>query len=378
MKGPFRADHVGSFLRPEALLSKRDEWKKDKITDAELRRAEDNFIREIVAKEEQFGLLSVTDGEFRRESFHFDFINEISAIKTNFTLKGAFAQGEKTKSGGDKAVPLTVEITDKMELPPGGIGVENFKFLSSVSGKGTTPKITMPSPTMTHFRGGREAISKLAYPELESFFADLAKLYREEISMLADEGCKYIQFDDTNLAYLCDSKMRQDARVRGENPDELPRTYAALINSCISERPADMAACVHLCRGNARSLWFAEGDYEPIADNLFNLTDVDGFFLEYDDERSGGFEPLRYVPKGKKKIVLGLVTTKRGKIESKDEIKRRIEEASRFVDINQLCLSPQCGFSSNAIGNIISEQEQFDKIGLIVDLATEIWGGLDA
>ena len=378
MKGPFRADHVGSFLRPEALLSKRDEWKKDKITDAELRRAEDNFIREIVAKEEQFGLLSVTDGEFRRESFHFDFINEISAIKTNFTLKGAFAQGEKTKSGGDKAVPLTVEITDKMELPPGGIGVENFKFLSSVSGKGTTPKITMPSPTMTHFRGGREAISKLAYPELESFFADLAKLYREEISMLADEGCKYIQFDDTNLAYLCDSKMRQDARVRGENPDELPRTYAALINSCISERPADMAACVHLCRGNARSLWFAEGDYEPIADNLFNLTDVDGFFLEYDDERSGGFEPLRYVPKGSKKIVLGLVTTKRGKIESKDEIKRRIEEASRFVDINQLCLSPQCGFSSNAIGNMISEQEQFDKIGLIVDLATEIWGGLDA
>ncbi len=377
MKGPFRADHVGSFLRPDSLLEKREEWKADKISDSELRHFEDECISEIVRKEQQIGIKSVTDGEFRRESFHFDFINEIDAIKTNFNLKSAFAQGEKTKSGGDKAVPLTVEITDRMELPAGGIGVENYKFLASVAGAETTPKITMPSPTMTHFRGGREAISREAYPELESFFADLAKLYREEISMLADAGCKYIQFDDTNLAYLCDSNMRQDARERGEDPDELPRTYAALINDCISERPSDMAACVHLCRGNARSLWFAEGDYEPIADHLFNLTDVDGFFLEYDDERSGGFEPLRYVPKGSKKIVLGLVTTKRGSIESKDEIKKRIEEAAQFVDISQLCLSPQCGFSSNAIGNIISEQEQFDKIGMIVELANEIWGGLD-
>lgn len=377
MKGPFRADHVGSLLRPDALLEKREDWKVDKISDAELRDFENECIAEIVKQEQAVGVKSVTDGEFRRESFHFDFINQIGGIETNFTLKGAFAQGEKTKAGGEKAVPLTVEIKDRMTLPAAGIGVENYKYVASVAGEGTTPKVTMPSPTMTHFRGGREAISKEAYPDLDGFFADLSALYRQEIDLLAGAGCKYIQFDDTNLAYLCDSKMRQDARDRGEDPDELPRTYAALINDCIKDRPDDMAACIHLCRGNARSLWFAEGDYEPIADHMFNLTEVDGFFLEYDDDRSGGFEPLRFLPKGNKKIVLGLVTTKSGEMESRDELKQRIEEASKFVDIDQLCLSPQCGFSSNAIGNIISVQEQFDKLGMIVDLATEIWGGMD-
>ena len=377
MKGPFRADHVGSLLRPDALLEKREDWKADKISDAELRDFENECIAEIVKQEQAVGVKSVTDGEFRRESFHFDFINQIGGIETNFSLKGAFAQGEKTKAGGEKAVPLTVEIKDRMTLPAAGIGVENYKYVASVAGEGTTPKVTMPSPTMTHFRGGREAISKEAYPDLDGFFADLSALYRQEIDLLAGAGCKYIQFDDTNLAYLCDSKMRQDARDRGEDPDELPRTYAALINDCIKDRPDDMAACIHLCRGNARSLWFAEGDYEPIADHMFNLTEVDGFFLEYDDDRSGGFEPLRFLPKGNKKIVLGLVTTKSGEMESRDELKQRIEEASKFVDIDQLCLSPQCGFSSNAIGNIISVQEQFDKLGMIVDLATEIWGGVD-
>ncbi|NKB19224.1 MAG: 5-methyltetrahydropteroyltriglutamate--homocysteine S-methyltransferase [Alphaproteobacteria bacterium] len=377
MKGPFRADHVGSLLRPESLLEKREEWKQDKISDADLRDYENECIAGIVKQEEAAGIKSVTDGEYRRESFHFDFINQIGGIKTNFTLKNAFAQGEKTKAGGDKAVPLTVEITEKMTLPAEGIGVENYKYLASVAADGTTPKVTMPSPTMTHFRGGRDAISRDAYPDMGDFFADLSALYRQEIDLLAKAGCKYIQFDDTNLAYLCDSKMRQDARDRGEDPDELPRTYAALINDCIKDRPDDMAACIHLCRGNARSLWFAEGDYEPIADHMFNLTDVDGFFLEYDDDRSGGFEPLRYVPKGNKKIVLGLLTSKSGEMESRDELKQRIDEASKFVELDQLCLSPQCGFSSNAIGNIISEQEQFDKLGMIVDLATEIWGGVD-
>jgi len=377
MKGPFRADHVGSLLRPESLLEKREEWKQDKISIGALRRFEDKCIADIVKKQEAIGIKSVTDGEFRRESFHFDFIDQIIGIETNFTLKGAFEQGEKTRAGGEKMVPLTVEIKDRMVLPHKGINIHNYRYLHAVAGSGSVPKMTMPSPTMTHFRGGRDAISKEAYPDMDRFFNDLAGMYRQEIGMLAEAGCKYIQFDDTNLAYLCDSKMRQDARDRGEDPEELPRTYAALINECIRGRPDDMAACVHLCRGNARSLWFAEGDYEPIADNLFNLTDVDGFFLEYDDERSGGFEPLRFVPKGDKKIVLGLVTTKRGEMESRDEIKQRIEEASKFVDINQLCLSPQCGFSSNAIGNLISEQEQFDKLGMIVELATEIWGGID-
>jgi len=377
MKGPFRADHVGSLLRPESLLEKREEWKQDKISIGALRRFEDKCIADIVKKQEAIGIKSVTDGEFRRESFHFDFIDQIIGIETNFTLKGAFEQGEKTRAGGEKMVPLTVEIKDRMVLPHKGINIHNYRYLHAVAGSGSVPKMTMPSPTMTHFRGGRDAISKEAYPDMDRFFNDLAGMYRQEIGMLAEAGCKYIQFDDTNLAYLCDSKMRQDARDRGEDPEELPRTYAALINECIRGRPDDMAACVHLCRGNARSLWFAEGDYEPIADNLFNLTDVDGFFLEYDDERSGGFEPLRFVPKGNKKIVLGLVTTKRGEMESRDEIKQRIEEASKFVDIDQLCLSPQCGFSSNAIGNVISEQEQFDKLGMIVELATEIWGGID-
>ena len=374
MKGPFRADHVGSLLRPETLLDDREKWKADQLSDGDLREHEDAAIAAVVQREEAAGLKAITDGEFRRESFHFDFISKIGGIKTNFTIKGAFAQGEKTKEGGEKQVPLTVDVVDRMQRPAEGIEVENYKYLQSQVSGDHVAKITMPSPTMTHFRGGREAISREAYPELDDFFADLARLYREEIAGLAEAGCRYVQFDDTNLAYLCDSKMRADARARGEDPDELPRTYAELINACIKDRPDDMAVCVHLCRGNARSLWFAEGDYEPIADKLFNFTEVDGFFLEYDDERSGGFEPLRFVPKGDMKIVLGLVTSKRGEMESRDELKQRIDEASKFVDLDQLCLSPQCGFSSNAIGNIITEAEQFDKLAMIVDLADEIWG----
>ena len=374
MKPPFRADHVGSLLRPDALLESREQWKAEALNPEELRQREDAAIADVVRKQEAVGLKSVTDGEYRRESFHFDFISRIGGIETNFTIRGAFLQGEKTKAGGEKQAPLTVDVVDRMVRPAEGIEVENFRYLRTQVGPDSTAKVTMPSPTMTHFRGGREAIDRAAYPEMEDFFADLARLYREEIAGLAEAGCRYIQFDDTNLAYLCDSKMRADARARGEDPDELPRTYAALINACIGERPADMAACVHLCRGNARSLWFAEGDYEPIADHLFNLTEVDGFFLEYDDERSGGFAPLRYVPKGDKKIVLGLVTSKRGEMESRDELKRRIEEASAHVALDQLCLSPQCGFSSNAIGNLISESEQFDKLAMIVDLADEVWG----
>ncbi len=374
MKGPFRADHVGSLLRPEPLLADREKWKAEDLTGAELREHENAAIAEVVRREEAAGLKAITDGEFRRESFHFDFISKIAGIKTNFTIKGAFAQGEKTKEGGEKQAPLTVDVIDRMERPSAGIEVENFKYLAAQVSSDHVPKITMPSPTMTHFRGGREAISREAYPELDDFFADLARLYRSEVAALADAGCRYIQFDDTNLAYLCDSKMREDARARGEDPDELPRTYAELINECIKDRPDDVTVCVHLCRGNARSLWFAEGDYEPIADKLFNLAKVDGFFLEYDDERSGGFEPLRFVPKGDMKIVLGLVTSKRGEMESRDELKARIEEASKFVALDQLCLSPQCGFSSNAIGNIITESEQFDKLAMIVDLADEVWG----
>lgn len=376
MKGPYRADHVGSFLRPDWLLEQRERWKADDISLEELREHENKAIAEVVKKQEAVGIKDITDGEFRRESFHIDFIDKIGGVKHNFTIKGAFAQGEKTKAGGEKQAPVTIEVVDRMTRPEGGIEVENFKYLKSlVNGTpGVEPKITMPSPTMTHFRGGRKAISEQAYPEMEDFFADLAKLYRDEIADLAAAGCRYIQFDDTNLAYLCDVNMREAAKARGEDPEELPKTYADLINQSIKDRPADMAACIHLCRGNARSLWFAEGDYEPVADKLFNLTEVDGFFLEYDDARSGGFEPLRFVPKGNKKIVLGLVTSKSGDLESVDELRARIEEASKYVSLDQLCLSPQCGFSSNAIGNILTEDQEWAKMQMIVELADEVWG----
>ena len=227
---------------------------------------------------------------------------------------------------------------------------------------------------MTHFRGGRDAIDQDAYPEMEDFFADLARLYRDELADLGAAGCTYVQFDDTNLAYLCDPKMRENARQLGEDPEELPTMYAGLINRSIKDRPKHMAVTVHLCRGNAKSQWFASGGYEPVADALFNLTEVDGFFLEYDDERSGGFEPLRFVPKGGKMIVLGLVTTKRGELESKDELKRRIEEASKYVDLDQLALSPECGFSSNAIGNLVTVDDERAKFALIRDVAEDVWG----
>ena len=270
----------------------------------------------------------------------------------------------------DKA-PFVAYITDRMERPGRGVEVENFRYVNSLTD--STVKITIPSLTMTHFRGGREAISKDAYPEMEEFFADLARVYREELAGMAEASCKYVQFDDTNLAYMCDENMRQGVRDIGEDPDELPRTYAALINDAIGERPDDMAVCVHMCRGNAQSQWFASGGYEPIADQVFNLTDVDGFFLEYDDDRSGDFSPLRFVPKGKK-IVLGLVTSKRGELEDRDMLKRRVEEASKFVPLDQLCLSPQCGFSSNAIGNLITEDDQIAKLRLVIETAEEIWG----
>jgi 5-methyltetrahydropteroyltriglutamate--homocysteine methyltransferase len=255
-------------------------------------------------------------------------------------------------------------------LPAGGIETENFRFLESQTTR--TAKQTIPSPTMTHFRGGREAISTAVYPDMAMFFADLARVYREEIACLAAAGCRYLQLDDTNLAYLCDDTMRAKVRERGEDVERLPHEYAALINESLRDRPRDMAVCVHLCRGNARSRWFAQGGYEPVAETIFNELDVDGFFLEYDDERSGDFAPLRYVPKGKA-VVLGLVTSKRGELEDRDLVRRRVDEAARYVDIGQLCLSPQCGFASAAEGNLLTEDEQNRKLAMIVELAEEIW-----
>jgi len=369
---PFRYDHIGSLLRPDALLKSREKWNAGEITLAELRAHEDECIKEVVKLQEECGLKAVTDGEQRRESFHVDFIGQIKNVTSSWDMEKAFKLGEEHKAGENKNMPYIPYINGPIDRPDGGIEVANYKYTSSLTD--LPVKVTMPSPTMTHFRGGRDAIDKKAYPEMEDFFADLARLYREEIADLGAAGCTYVQFDDTNLAYLCDPKMRENARQLGEDPNELPAMYAALINSSIKDRPDDMAACIHLCRGNAKSQWFAEGGYEPVADALFNQMDVDGFFLEYDDERSGGFEPLRFVPKGNKVIVLGLVTTKRSDVESKDELKRRIDEASKYVDLDQLALSPQCGFSSNAIGNLVTVDDERAKFALIREVAEEVWG----
>jgi 5-methyltetrahydropteroyltriglutamate--homocysteine methyltransferase len=371
-KPPFRGDHIGSLLRPEKLLESRTKLKTGKISAEELRDHENECIREVVKLQESVGLMSITDGEFRRESFHVDFISQIKNVTSSWDFDHVVQLGIDGKAGQDKQMPYIPYINGKMDRPVGGIEVENFKFTSSLTDR--TVKVTIPSPTMTHFRGGREAINEEVYPDMEDFFSDLARLYREELSELGSHGCSYVQFDDTNLAYLCDEKMRKNARQLGEDPDELPATYAALINDSIRDRPENMSVCIHLCRGNAKSQWFASGGYEPVAEKMFSLTDVDGFFLEYDDERSGGFEPLRFVPKGNKMVVLGLVTTKFNVIESKDELKRRVEEAAKYVDIDQLALSPQCGFSSNAVGNLITVDDQIAKIQLVLETAEEIWG----
>jgi methionine synthase II (cobalamin-independent) len=358
---PFRADHVGSLLRPRVLLDLRVKVRAGEARRSELRALEDACIRDAVALQESVGLQGVTDGEFRRESFHGDFIERIDGVE--FKLMHA-------AGGAAGANPFVAVVSNKMQRPPTGIEIDNFRYLRSCTSR--TAKQTIPSPTMTHFRGGRDAIDRTAYPDMAEFFADLARVYREEVAGLAEAGCRYLQLDDTNLAYLCDERMRAAARERGEDLERLPHDYARLINESIRSRPDDMRVCVHLCRGNARSRWFAEGGYEPIAETLFNELAVDGFFLEYDDARSGDFAPLRFVPGGKR-VVLGLVTTKHGGLEDRDAIRRRVDEAARYVPFDQLCLSPQCGFASAAEGNLLSEDDQKRKLALVAELAAEIW-----
>ncbi|MBN1238505.1 MAG: 5-methyltetrahydropteroyltriglutamate--homocysteine S-methyltransferase [Gammaproteobacteria bacterium] len=364
-KPPFRADHVGSFLRPRSLLDLRRSVDAGEAPQEQLRAHEDECIRELVRMEEEIGLQAITDGEFRRETFHGDFISKLR----NVQFKQLFKPGT-TKAGGHEA-PFVAVVSGKVERPAEGIEVDNFRFVQSLTER--TAKQTIPSPTMTHFRGGRDAIDHEAYPELGAFFSDLARAYREEVNGLAAAGCRYLQMDDTNLAYLCDDSMREQAIARGENVEELPHAYARLINDSIAGRPDDMAVCVHLCRGNAKSRWFAEGGYEPVAEAIFNEMDVDGFFLEYDDERSGDFAPLRFLPKGKA-VVLGLVSTKWNALEDKDAIKRRIDEASRYAPLEQLCLSPQCGFASVSEGNEISADFKKRKLSLVLEVAEEVWG----
>jgi 5-methyltetrahydropteroyltriglutamate--homocysteine methyltransferase len=363
---PFRADHVGSFLRPKALLDAREQFHKGSLTKDELRALEDRAIADIVKFQEDLGLTGVTDGEFRRTFFHIDFLEQLEGVETR---SGTGAKFHSAKGAVDFAPPVLYVVGKLRHVRP--IQLDDFKFLKSVTRR--VPKVSIPSPTMLHFRGGRAAISQDAYPDLEAFYEDVAACYRAELRALGEAGCTYVQLDDTNLAYLCDPKMREGARSRGDDPDELPRRYAQLINAAIADRPANMSVCTHLCRGNFRSAWVAEGGYEPVAEVLFNELKVDGYFLEYDDARSGDFSPLRFVPKGKI-VVLGLVTTKLAELESKDALKRRIDEAARHVPLDQLCLSPQCGFSSTVHGNEIAREAQAAKLRHVVETAMEVWG----
>ncbi|MFO1352992.1 MAG: 5-methyltetrahydropteroyltriglutamate--homocysteine S-methyltransferase [Gammaproteobacteria bacterium] len=364
---PFRADHVGSFLRPPELLAAREQWRNGALAQADLRAVEDHAIREVVRMQEDLGLQSITDGEFRRTYFHIDFLEQLAGV----TTKGGIALSFHTHSGTVDFAPPVMQVVSRVRHTK-AIQRADFEFLKSVTTR--TPKVTIPSPTMLHFRGGRGAISQEAYPDLEAFYADVAAAYRAELKSLAEAGCRYVQLDDTNLAYLCDAKMREGARQRGDDPNQLPRRYAKLINAAIAERPAGMVVCVHLCRGNFKSAWVAEGGYEPVAEVLFNELNVDGYFLEYDDARSGDFAPLRFMPKGKI-VVLGLVTTKLDQLESKDELKRRIDEAAHHAPLESLCLSPQCGFSSTVHGNQIAREAQAAKLRLVVETAWEVWGG---
>jgi len=365
-KPPFRADHVGSFLRPKALLDAREARRTGTIDDTALRTVEDAAIRDIVRFQEDLGLRGITDGEFRRTYFHIDFLTQLEGVET----KGGIQVKFHSNTGDVDFAPPVMQVTGKVRHVK-DIQRADFDFLKSVATR--TPKVTIPSPTMLHFRGGRAAISREAYPDLEAFYADVAQAYREELAALGRAGCTYVQLDDTNLAYLCDEKMREGARARGDDPNELPRRYAALINAAIRDRPAGMTVCTHLCRGNFKSAWAAEGGYEPVAEVLFNELAVDGYFLEYDDARSGDFAPLRFLPKGKT-VMLGLVSTKLDRMETKDELKRRIDEAAKFAPLDQLCISPQCGFSSTVHGNEIHVETQAAKIRLCVDVARDVWG----
>ena len=363
---PFRADHVGSLLRSPALRKAREQRAAGEISDEDLKALEDTAIEALIARQAGIGLRSATDGEFRRAMWHYDFLEHLDGCEGYTPDHGIAFKGLATKAKG-------VRVVGKL-----GFGshpmLEHFRFLKNHTSK-ATPKMTIPSPSVLHFRGGRQAISEAIYPDIGDFYSDLGKAYNGAVKAFADEGCRYLQLDETNLAYLCDGEQRQILRDRGDEPDLLPGIYAGMINSAIEGRPDDMVITMHLCRGNFRSSWIAQGGYEPVAEILFNQIGVDGYFMEFDTGRAGGFEPLRFVPKGKT-VVLGLVTSKSGELESKDEIKRRIDQAAKFLDVDQLCLSPQCGFASTEEGNLLTDEQQWAKLSRIVEIADEVWGAV--
>jgi 5-methyltetrahydropteroyltriglutamate--homocysteine methyltransferase len=361
---PFRADQVGSLLRPAALKEARAKREKSEISPAELKAVEDREIEKIIARQEQIGLQLATDGEFRRSWWHFDFFSMLDGVELYEAEQGIQFRGVQTKSQG-------LRIVGKLGFSNHPM-LEHFKFLKSHTR--VMPKMTIPAPPVLHFRLPKDGTNKKVYPDLDGFFHDLGETYKQAVKAFYDAGCRYLQFDDTVWSYLCSQEELRKARERMSNVEELQPTYARVINTALQAKPADMTITTHVCRGNFRSTWIAEGGYEPVAETLLAKVNYDGYFLEYDTDRAGGFEPLRFLPKGNKIVVLGLVTSKSGTLEKREEIKRRIDEAAKFAPIEQFCLSPQCGFASTEEGNILAEDEEWAKLAMIVELADQVWG----
>ena len=367
-KAPFRADEVGSLLRPPRIKEARARLEKGEISADDLRKIEDVEIEKVVHKQASIGLKLATDGEFRRSWWHFDFLKHLTGCELFHPDEGIQFAGIQTRHDA-------IRVIGKLDFPNDHPMLDHFQLPEKACDTAhVTAKMTIPSPAVLHFRGGRRAISKEIYPDLDVFFEDLGKTYRKAVKAFYDAGCRYLQFDDTVWAYLCSQDELKKARERGDDPDGLQEIYARIINYAIAERPADMTITTHVCRGNFRSTWISSGGYEPVAETMLAGTNYDGYFLEYDSERAGGFEPLRYLPKGKKIVVVGVITSKSGALEKKDDIKRRLEEASKFAPLEQLAVSPQCGFASTEEGNILTEEEQWAKLKLAVDVANEVWG----
>lgn len=364
VKPPFRADHVGSLLRPAEVKAARAKVERGELSADALREIEDRSIRDAVVRQEAIGLKAITDGEFRRGWWNHDFLGKIDGVEVVLDRQSVKFVGTDD--------PRYTSMVARRLTRTRPLMLDHFKFLRSVAHG--TPKFCIPSPSILYHRGGRRAISREAYPDLDELWSDVGRVYREEIRDLAAAGCTYLQIDDTSFSFLCDEKFRDSCRARGDDPDALPHMYAKAINAAIADRPAGMSIVMHTCRGNWKSTWLAEGGYDPVAQTVFNETDVDGYFLEYDSERAGGFEPLRLVPKGKM-VVLGLVSTKTPALERKDDLKRRIAEAAKYVPLENLCISPQCGFASSHHGNLLSEDDQWRKLSLVVDVARDVWGG---
>jgi methionine synthase II (cobalamin-independent) len=362
-KPPFRADHVGSFLRPAALKEARAKREKGAITPAELKAVENREIEKIIKKQEELGLKLATDGEFRRSWWHFDFLGMLDGVEVYDTDQGIQFRGVQTKA-------QSLRIVGKVGFSNHPM-LEHFKFLKAHTS--VTPKMTIPAPPVLHFRLAKDGVKKSIYPDLDGFFHDLGQAYKQAVKGFYDAGCRYLQFDDTVWAYLCSQEELRKARERMSNVDQLQDIYARVINAALEGKPADMTITTHVCRGNFRSTWISEGGYEPVAETLLGKVNYDGYFLEYDSDRAGGFEPLRFLPKGNKTVVLGLVTSKSGTLEKKDDVKRRIDEAAKFAPLEQFCLSPQCGFASTEEGNVLAEEEQWAKLRMIKELADEVW-----